>query len=80
MSNINRTPYRKYYATVTEITTGVFAGAHYCTNKAGTKHHLFIKAATGKRNHPVFAITDAAFNVLRWTGPKAAEAEAHYTV
>jgi hypothetical protein len=69
---------KAHYSALTAIDTGMFDGCCWATNRSGSRRFVFVPTAEG-RAHPVFAITDAEFNVIRWTGPKAAEAEAHYT-
>ena len=71
-------PAKRYHGTITPIDTGVFEGEAYVSNKSGSRRFVFHPTAKGLRHHPVFAITDSEFTVLKWVGPKADKARAHY--
>jgi hypothetical protein len=79
MSTSSKPANSPYYGTITSIDTGVFKGMSYVTNKSGSRCFVFQATGEGKRHHPVFCITDRDHTVLKFVGPKAAEARAHFT-
>jgi hypothetical protein len=79
MSTVTNPVKRPWYGTITAIDTGVFKGLSYVTDRSDTRRFVFKTTAEGKRNHPVFAITDSDFTVVKWVGPDAAKACAKYT-
>ena len=78
MSTVSKPAKRRYYATIKPITTGVLKGLFFTENRSGSRCFVFKKGVEGKRNHPVFAITDSKHIVLKWVGPNADEARAKY--
>ena len=73
MSTPSKPTNKHYFSATTVIDTGAFDGCCWTTNRSGSRRFIFKESGVARQN-PVFAITDAEFNVIKWIGPHAAEA------